>query len=66
MAITGADIGNYLDPNLINSSFSEMGTIDPVHPSCEGGIMGFPGGEVPLTDGRIAIVDSNGIIVGYK
>lgn len=62
MAAIGTDVGNYIDPSLIDSSIT--GPIDPIHPSWGGDITGLR--EVPLTDGRVAIVDGDGMVVGYK
>lgn len=62
MDVIGTDIGNYIDPNFIDASVA--GSIGPINPSWGGDIMGLH--EVPLTDGRVAIVNSDGMIVDYK
>ena len=59
---TGTNIGEYLDPAMIDSAFANGDVI--IKPSEEVGILGVV--DVPLADGRTAIVDSNGIIVGFR
>lgn len=61
----GSEIGGYLDPALVDTALAGD-PVDDLNPSWEGEPHSFPGGEVPLVDGRIAIVDSNGVIVGYR
>lgn len=56
------DVGSYIDPNLIDTELLSIGN---GRVSWEGDIMSI-GGEVPMVDGSIAIVDENGIITGYK
>lgn len=56
------DVGSYIDPNLIDTELLGIGN---GHVSWEGDVMSI-GGEVPMVDGSIAIVDENGIITGYK
>lgn len=63
MYTTGTNIGEYLDPAMIDSAFVDNYGVKPGH-SEEIGIMGLV--DVPLADGRTAIVDSNGIIVGFR
>ena len=60
---TGTNIGEYLDPAMIDSAVLN-GVVDPIRPSEEGVIQGLV--DVPLADGRVAIMDGNGIIVGYR
>ncbi len=63
MYTTGTNIGEYLDPAMIDSAVLN-GVVDPIRPSEEGVIQGLV--DVPLADGRVAIVDGNGIIVGFR
>ncbi len=62
MYTTGTNIGEYLDPAMIDSAVLDM--TNDLRPSEEGVIQGLV--DVPLADGRTAIVDSNGIIVGFR
>lgn len=63
MSIIGAEIGGYLDPTLVDSPMGNDEIITP--PSGGGEIHGGPV-EVLLVDGRTAIIDSNGVIVGFR
>lgn len=60
MSQLGIQKGNYIEPNMIDNQ-----DIGPLYPSWGGGVMST-GGEVPLVDGRVAIVDKNGVIIGFK
>lgn len=57
------NIGEFIDPAFVNVDLYGDKEI-PVTPSGDIIIEGIV--EVPMVDGRIALVDSNGIIVGYK
>lgn len=61
MSIYSNDIGTYVDPGLITPNNI---VTDPEDPSFTGEFEGFS--IVPLPDGRSAIVNSEGLIVGYK
>lgn len=61
MAVTGGKIGDYLDPQLIANTNSDI----IINPSWGIGIMSV-GGEIPMIDGRTAIVNSEGIIVDFE
>lgn len=61
-AVTGGQIGDYLDPQLVaNPNGGDI----IINPSWGIGIMSV-GGEVPMIDGRTAIVNSEGIIVDFE
>lgn len=59
--ILGTEIGSYLDPEMIDLP---EGSIGPILNSDTWDITGII--EVPLVDGRIALVDSDGLVVGFK
>lgn len=61
MSVYGTEIGQYIDPGMISTQDYDGGTW---RPSMEGEIS--PASLITLPDGRIAIVDSEGIIIGYK
>ncbi len=64
MYTTGTNIGEYLDPAMVDSAFTNNDLEPWPNQSWESGAMGLV--DVPLADGRTAIVDSNGIIVGFR
>lgn len=55
--------GDFIDPALVDAGL--LGDTDIPVPG-SGGIDISSVVEVPLVDGRIAIVDGNGVIVGFK
>lgn len=58
------EVGEYLDPGLVATTSGDV----IINPSWGWGVMSARSGEtyVPLVDGRTAIVDSEGIIIGFK
>lgn len=61
MSIYSNEIGSYIDPGLVTPDNIVVG---PEDPSFTGGFEGCS--IVPLPDGRSAIVNSEGVIIGYK
>lgn len=62
MSVYGTEIGQYIDPGMIPEQ--NYGELEAWRPSFNGAIS--PAGLITLPDGRVAIVDSEGIIIGYK
>lgn len=60
MAVIGSGIGDYLDPALLPAGTGDI----PINPSQDWEITGVI--DVPLADGRVAMVDADGVIVGYR
>lgn len=61
---TGCGLGDYLDPQFIDGENDIFGAIDPVDGSDASDIFGIV--DVTLVDGRVAMVNQEGIIVGYR
>lgn len=61
---TGCGLGDYLDPQFIDGENDIFGVIDNGDGSDVWDIGGIV--DVMLVDGRVAMVNQEGIIVGYR